>query len=103
MRAKGFSLSELKKIGHDLECSMGYCVTRGIENLCIITDQEKMNLSLLNVYYKAKHFEYRVTGGQILPNLQDLISFGKKLLESIHSTCYEHYEMNTSKSNDFNT
>ncbi len=87
LRARGSSLSELKYIGHDLEDALEAAICRGIEHVCVLSDQDKAMLSVLNLSYKAKHFEYRVTGFKQLPQIQDLLDFANRVLTSIKPIC----------------
>ena len=87
LRAHGHSLKDLRYIGHDLDHALGAAISNGIEDLCTLTAQDKAMVGLLNPYYKAKYFEYRVTGFQSLPQLQDLLGLGDRILASIKSVC----------------
>jgi hypothetical protein len=87
LRARGSSLKDLKCIGHNLEHALGSAVSHGIESVCTLTSQDKAMVAALNPYYKAKHFEYRVTGYMSLPQLSDLLAFGQRLLVAIKPIC----------------
>lgn len=87
LRARGHTLNDLKCIGHNLEHALGAAITNGIEDFCTMTAQDKTMVGLLNPYYKAKHFEYRVTGFQSLPLVQDLLSLADRILASIKTVC----------------
>lgn len=87
LRACGISLKELRCIGHNLEHALGAAVSHGIEGVCALTSQDKAIVAVLNQYYKAKHFEYRVTGYKILPQLSDLLSLGQRVLAAIKPVC----------------
>ena len=87
IRARGSSLKELRSIGHNLEHALGAAVSHDIESLCTLTSQDKAMVAVLNPYYKAKHFEYRVTGYKSLPQLSDLLSLGQRVLAAIKPIC----------------
>jgi len=87
LRCHGHSLKDLKNIGHNLDHALGAATSHGFEDLFPLTAQDKAMIGRLNVYYKAKHFEYRVTGTQTLPQPQDLISLGERMLGSIKGVC----------------
>ena len=87
LRARGQSLKDLRCIGHNLDHALGAAISHGIEDLCALSAQDKAIVGLLNPYYKAKHFEYRVTGYQSLPQLQDLLDLGDRILAAIKSVC----------------
>lgn len=87
LRSRGQSINNLKNIGHNLDHALGAAISHGFEDLCALSIQDKTIIGQLNVYYKAKHFEYRVTGYQSLPQPQDLIGLGERMLSSIKSIC----------------
>jgi hypothetical protein len=87
LRSRGQSINGLKNIGHNLDHALGAAISHGFENLCALSIQDKAMIGQLNGYYKAKHFEYRVTGYQSLPKPQDLIGLGERMLSSIKSVC----------------
>lgn len=87
LRCHGHSLQDLKNIGHNLDHALRAATSRGFEDLFPLTAQDKAMIGQLNVYYKAKHFEYRVTGTQTLPRPQDLITLGERMLASIREVC----------------
>ena len=87
LRAQGQSLKDLRYIGHDLDDALGVAIALGIEGICAFDAHDKAKIGLLNRYYKEKYFEYRVTGFKSLPQIQDLLSLGQRILEAIKSTC----------------
>ena len=87
LRARGQALNDLRCIGHNLDHALGAAISHGIEDLCALSAQDKAMIGQLNPYYKAKHFEYRVTGFQSLPQLQDLLGLGDRILTAIKSVC----------------
>ena len=87
LRSRGHSLKALRCIGHNLDHALGAAVSHGIEDLCALTAHDKAMVGILNPYYKAKHFEYRVTGFMSLPQLQNLLDLGDRVLAAIKSDC----------------
>lgn len=87
LRARGSSLKDLKCIGHNLEHALGAAISHGIESLCPLTGRDKAILAVLNPYYKSKHFEYRVTGYMSVPQINELLDLGQRVLASIKPIC----------------
>lgn len=87
LRARGQPLKDLCRIGHDLDEALKAAVSCGIEDLCTLSAQDRAMIGLLSPYYKAKHFEYRVTGYKSVPQMQDLLSLGDRILTAVKSVC----------------
>lgn len=91
IRAKGATLDCLKSIGHDLVLAFDWANTAGLNDLVQLTEQDRAVLSMLNTYYKAKEFEYRVTGPKTYPNVADLVSLLQRVLEATEPVCLKEY------------
>ncbi|MGB8274286.1 MAG: hypothetical protein WCF16_03340 [Alphaproteobacteria bacterium] len=82
--SQGKSLKILKNhLGHNLSCTLEMAMAQrnnGV-NACIAEYRSK--IELLNQYYSAKHFEYRVTGTKTLPRPQDLMRFLERMLGEV--------------------
>lgn len=87
VRAKGASLSCLRSIGHDLCLGLEWAQTSGIDELVQISEKDTALIQLMNVYYKAKEFEYRVTGHKKLPRAEDLIDLLSRILSATKTLC----------------
>lgn len=87
VRAKGASLSCLKSIGHDLCLALEWAKTAGIAELVEISENDAALIELMNRYYKAKEFEYRVTGPKKLPRTEDLIDLLDRILSATKAFC----------------
>lgn len=87
MLAKGKSLRDLVDIGHDLENAKELAVDLGLAEVYILSDRDNIVVSMLNEYYQAKEFEYRVTGTKTYPTTDDLIELLDGLLRSTEATC----------------
>ena len=83
LRAKGLTLSELRNIGHNLDHALGTAITLGFEDLCPLSAQDKIIIGHVNNYYKAKHFEYRVTGYVTLSPPEVLLDVAERILKSV--------------------
>jgi hypothetical protein len=75
------SLTELrsKKFGHDI-----IALVNKIEEYALfpLSDTDKALLNLLNVYYKAKDFEYHIRGAKTYPNVSDLVQLSIRLFDA---------------------
>lgn len=87
VRAKGGTLECLKSMGHDLDLCLAWASTTGIEGLVKITEKDRAIVALMNIPYKAKEFEYRVTGAKKYPHVPDLIALVEKVLKGIKAIC----------------
>lgn len=87
VRAKGATLGCLRSIGHDLELAQDWALTSGLADIVQITEKDKGVISLMNGYYKAKEFEYRVTGSKKYPLASDLIELIERILKATKSVC----------------
>jgi len=87
VRARGASLGCLKSIGHDLDLARERAQTAGLGDLVKLSPNDQATISLLNVYYKAKEFEYRVTGSKKYPHVEDLVALLERILSATKHTC----------------
>lgn len=87
LRSHGRSLKDLRAIGHDLSKALQDAVDCGLVDCYPLSDSEASALALFTPYYKAKHFEYRVTGYKQLPSPQSLLDLGNHLLAAIRPIC----------------
>ena len=87
VRAKGGTLECLKSMGHDLELCLAWALTTGLADIVKISEKERAIVSLMNIPYKAKEFEYRVTGHKRRPQVPDLIALTEKILKSTREIC----------------
>ena len=87
VRARGATLSCLKSIGHDLNLAREWAQAAGLGDLVKLSAADVAAISLLNNYYKAKEFEYRVTGSKRYPRTEDLIALLERILSATKRTC----------------
>ena len=87
VRAKGGTLECLKSMGHDLDLCLDWATTAGLGDFVEITEKDRGVVSLMNIPYKAKEFEYRVTGSKKYPHTEDLFVLIEKVLSGVKSTC----------------
>jgi hypothetical protein len=82
--ASGVPLTELKNdIGHDLSKAAIRVVALQHKSISNIVQEQLDVISLLNFYYKAKEFEYRITGSKSYPATEVLVSFLDALQKEI--------------------
>ena len=87
VRAKGATLDCLKSIGHDLILGLDWAQTAGLGDVIQLTDHDRAVVSMLNAYYKAKEFEYRVTGAKTYPNVAELVTLLDRVLTATKAIC----------------
>lgn len=87
LRSKGQTLKSLRVIGHDLEKAVEQAAVYGLSERYTLSAEDVAAIALLNPYYKAKHFEYRVTGYRSLPSPDDLLQLGRRILAAIRPIC----------------
>lgn len=87
LRCRGRSLSNLRAIGHDLRKALQEAVDGGLADYYPLSDSDAIAIDMLSPYYRAKHFEYRVTGYKQLPSPQTLLTLGDGLLAAIRPIC----------------
>jgi hypothetical protein len=85
--AIGKSHDDLKAIGHDLKRAMKSVVDAGLSEVYCLSEKDNAVVAMLNQYYQAKEFEYRVTGFKTYPTTDDLIGLLDGLLHSTEATC----------------
>ena len=87
IRAKGAPLSCLKSIGHDLLLGLEWAQVTGIGELVQVGEKDIALIQLMNSYYRAKEFEYRVTGYKNLPRAEDVLALLSKILSATKPFC----------------
>jgi hypothetical protein len=87
--AKGTELKWIKKkLSHDLNKALEHAIKNCLEQVLVVTDDDKKEIAKANEYYKSKGFEYflvsnHVKGLALLPDLEKLKNFACKLLVGI--------------------
>jgi hypothetical protein len=83
--SKGVSLIDLKrKYGHNLIKCFKKAKEFGLDKTGVnFNENEEHALFILNELYSTKQLNYIVTGGNIFPNFELILSASKKLLDSI--------------------
>ena len=87
--SSGYSLDDLKKIGHNLDklaARVGESSNESVQGLVRAMLPE---IGLLNVYYQAKEFEYRITGYKSYPPTKSLLPFVEALLKAVKPLAHQ--------------
>ncbi len=77
LRAKGFSLKKLRKVGHSLGSCMEAAKAQGMRPP---SAQAAAAIAMIDRYYKEHQFRYIVTGMKQYPSLGDLLKAGAAIL-----------------------
>jgi hypothetical protein len=90
--ANGDSLDLLKhKLGHNLAKAARRVVATKCEPLACLLKARMPEIELLNIYYEAKEFEYRVTGAKRYPQKEVLIDFLREIIQTIEPVAFQAY------------
>lgn len=81
--SKAVTLQELKKLGHDLEACLKRAKNLDLAESVSLAPKHEAVIRMLNSYYKAKEFEYRVTGFKEPPVLPDVLDCLDMLVEGV--------------------
>lgn len=86
LAAGAANLDVLKKeVGHDLSEAARRAIQVRNSDVSELIEQYRIDLDVLSGYYKAKEFEYRVTGFKRLPHYERLVTFLRALLRMTRS------------------
>ena len=80
LRAKGYTIRQLRDIGHDLERALNTARAEGIESYCRLSADFLRDLATANFSYKHKDFDYLLSGTVSLPKDAELLLSGAGLL-----------------------
>ena len=83
LMVKGFSDVELKRIGHDFENALSTAKEYGLNNVVDLSEEEVEAIIWTGDYYKAKVFEYLITGYYSIPDLQYVHSASLSLITKL--------------------
>jgi len=88
--ANGTSLTVLRKrIGHDLGKAARRAIAVRLNTLTPVVQEYLGYIELLNVYYEAKEFEYRVTGLKSYPPKEKLFEFLEAIIPIIEPIAFQ--------------
>jgi len=89
LRAKGSTVPELIKIGHDLGGLLRHAEAKGIRGIVALEKRHLDAIELANAIYKEKGWEYRIREFKQYPIIDDLYSCAWALLDGTRGECTE--------------
>jgi hypothetical protein len=88
--ANGTSPGTLKKkLGHNLAKTARRVIAAKSNSVSPIVQEYLAAIDLLNHYYQAKEFEYRVTGAKTYPGKETLFAFLDAIIPKIEPVAYQ--------------
>ena len=87
LRAHGYSVENLKKMGHDLKKLFKAADKEGLSDVAPCSDEFRTAINLINPFYKKKELEYIKTGFKQYPEISCLIDGNESLLKDIKTLC----------------
>jgi hypothetical protein len=88
--ANGTSPGTLKKkLGHNLAKTARRVIAARSNSVSPIVQENLNSIDLLNHYYQAKEFEYRVTGSKTYPQKEVLFAFLDAIIPKIEPIAYQ--------------
>jgi hypothetical protein len=92
LRARNFTLAQLKTLGHDLSALLTEARQRGLASHVLLTPEQVAAITAVNVYYHEKELEYIVTGIKHFPPPDLLAAAAGALYSGLESVCYQHMQ-----------
>ena len=89
LRGAGSSITEIKRIGHNLSKAHKIALSIGLNDVCELTQEQAEAIELANPIYSKKEFEYITVGFKTLPNIKILQSTAGSLIYGIKKFCNE--------------
>jgi hypothetical protein len=87
LRAHGYSVENLKKMGHDLKKLFKAAYKEGLFDVAPCSEEFRAAIDLINPFYKKKELEYIMTGFKQYPEISCLIDGNESLLKNIKALC----------------
>lgn len=87
LRAHGYSVENLKKLGHNLKRLVKTANKEGLPDVAPCSKEFLAAIDLINSYYKQKQLEYIKTGFKQYPPISCLIDGNESLLKNIKTLC----------------
>ena len=92
LRSKGYTLAQLKRLGHNLKAVLSACQQQGLESFVRLTRAQVAAIGQVNLYYSAKQLEYIVTGSKQFPKPELLSGVCEALYSGLAASCYQHMQ-----------
>jgi HEPN domain-containing protein len=87
LRAKGYTVPELIKFGHDLGELLRCAEAKGIRSIVALEERHLAAIEIANAIYKEKEWEYHKRGFKEYPVIDDLHSCARALLDGTCGEC----------------
>ena len=92
--ANGSSYGTLKKkLGHNLSKTARRVINAGSSSVSPVVQEHLGAIDMLNPYYQAKEFEYRVTGPKTYPVKEALFAFLDAVIPKIEPIAMSVYKI----------
>ncbi len=89
LRGSGASITDLKKIGHDLASAYNRALSVGLKDICPLDPELVDAIKLVNSIYSKKEFEYMKVGFKTLPQIGVLQATASSLIHGLERFCRE--------------
>jgi hypothetical protein len=86
LRGSGYTDNDLRKIGHDLEESVGQARAAGLDDHFKFSAEDYAAIRQINAHYKGKDLQYTKSGFRSFPHVDILIDLGSRLWKSTRSS-----------------
>lgn len=100
LRGSGYTDKDLRKIGHDLEESVGQARAAGLDDHFKFSAEDDAAIRQINAYYKRKDFQNTISGLKTLPHVDILMDLGNRLWRSTRSFCVKNRTLHEGKSSE---
>lgn len=89
LRGCGLSEKQLRRHGHDLEKLLDRTLKECPEKLIAFSETERVIISLINMYYQNRDFQYTRSEYKELPKLDALLELCERLWQATRKFCVE--------------
>ena len=89
LRGCGLSEKQLRKLGHDLEKIAERAFKECPEGLVVLSETERLIVSLINMYYQDRDLQYTRSEYKELPELSTLLEVCERLWRATRKFCVE--------------
>ena len=97
LRGSGYSDTQLRRIGHDLDASASAAIAAGVASYISLSEQDIAAIAAVNPYYRFKDFQYSVSGSKSFPHPDVLLELAERLWQNLRVFCEEHRDQHVGK------
>jgi len=90
LRGKGWTLKQLRGLGHNLASALSEADKAGLGGFCRLAPHLTHAIQVVSPVYCDKQFEYITTGLKQLPQITDLQAGAEQLVLQLERFCYDH-------------